>query len=571
MSCAQPSRGNRHRRRGAATRPRCARSCPTGRRSPPTRPSPTRSTSTGCCCRRSRPTARATSAASWCGTAARWSACSRCALERRFHGLPLRALRSWRHRNMLLWGTPLVRAKSAAKCIAALLESGLAPVIEFDWVSAGGAVLRRAGRSRAGGGVPWAVTDAYTRAVLLRERDPRARFNSNMKNNLRRWQARLAAHGEVTPVRLAAGRRPRARGPRSSCASRRAAGRAAPAARSPAARTTGASSPQVFAEAFRRGRLRDHRPRPRRPAARAPLHADRRARAPSPTRSRTTRPTRNARPASSARSTTCASSWRRRGRAGSTRTPRARTPATAACGRTASRCSASPSALRGAGPARGGRAAAAAARRALALAPRRAASGCSDARVGDRSQYATQSPRRAPSGLDRRFHSRAAASVRCSALHDRRDPSAAFPAVARLSAPHGAGRRVRPARPRAVRAPQLPEPHHDPHERRGALAHRAGDAALAEGAHRRQAGRQPPRGRASGGRTATSRRCATRTARPPFFGALRAALQAAVRDALRAAGRSQPGRARAAARRVRHPHAARAQLRARGRGRARPT
>ena len=47
------------------------------------------------------------------------------------------------------------------------------------------------------------VTDAYTRAMLVRERDPRSRFNSNMKNNLRRWQARLATYGKVTPVRLA--------------------------------------------------------------------------------------------------------------------------------------------------------------------------------------------------------------------------------------------------------------------------------------------------------------------------------------------------------------------------------
>src|SRR5690349_17996414 len=37
-------------------------------------------------------------------------------LERRYRGLPLRVLRSWRHRNMLLC-TPLVRAKSAEKCV----------------------------------------------------------------------------------------------------------------------------------------------------------------------------------------------------------------------------------------------------------------------------------------------------------------------------------------------------------------------------------------------------------------------------------------------------------------------
>src|SRR5262245_49567833 len=48
-------------------------------------------------------------------------------LERRFHGLPLGVLRSWRHRNMALCCAPLVRAKSAAGCVAALLASPLAP------------------------------------------------------------------------------------------------------------------------------------------------------------------------------------------------------------------------------------------------------------------------------------------------------------------------------------------------------------------------------------------------------------------------------------------------------------
>jgi hypothetical protein len=56
--------------------------------------------------------------------------------------------------------------------------------------------------SALAGGQPWVVSDAYARALLQRERDPRERFNSNMKNNLRRWQARLAMHGEMTPVRL---------------------------------------------------------------------------------------------------------------------------------------------------------------------------------------------------------------------------------------------------------------------------------------------------------------------------------------------------------------------------------
>ena len=124
-------------------------------------------------------------------------------LERRFHGLPVRVLRSWRHRNMLLCCTPLVHAKYATKCIAALLASPLAPALELEWMPADGPVCAALIESALGAGLPWVVTDAYARALLQRERDPRERFNSNMKNNLRRWQARLGSHGEVTPVRLA--------------------------------------------------------------------------------------------------------------------------------------------------------------------------------------------------------------------------------------------------------------------------------------------------------------------------------------------------------------------------------
>ena len=123
-------------------------------------------------------------------------------INRRFHGLPVRTLNAWRHRNMMLCSAPLVREKAAAKCIGALLASGLAPVIELDWISAGGVIYGALADAAAAAEMPYLVTDAYTRAVLLRDRDPRPRFNSNMKNNLRRWQARLEDFGRVTPVRL---------------------------------------------------------------------------------------------------------------------------------------------------------------------------------------------------------------------------------------------------------------------------------------------------------------------------------------------------------------------------------
>ena len=128
-------------------------------------------------------------------------------LQRPWRGLPVRVLRSWRHRNMLLC-TPLMRAKGVAqgraKYIAALLQSGVAPLVEFDWVSAGGPFFGDLVDAVTESALPWAVTDAYARALLLRDRDPRECFNSNMKNNLRRWRARLADAGELSAVRLGA-------------------------------------------------------------------------------------------------------------------------------------------------------------------------------------------------------------------------------------------------------------------------------------------------------------------------------------------------------------------------------
>jgi hypothetical protein len=125
-----------------------------------------------------------------------------------WRSMPVRALRSWRHRNMLTC-TPLVRAKAgtqaAANYIAAVVGSGLAPLVEFDWIAAGGPFFAALTDAVAERQWPWMLTDAYARALLVRGRDPRECFNSNMKNNLRRWRARLAAAGSLTPVRLAAG------------------------------------------------------------------------------------------------------------------------------------------------------------------------------------------------------------------------------------------------------------------------------------------------------------------------------------------------------------------------------
>lgn len=125
-------------------------------------------------------------------------------IEPRFRGLPVRGARSYLHRNMLI-GTPLLRQRNAAAAIRALLQSGVAPLVEFGWCAADGPFYGALAEAAIDGRFPWVVADAYTRAILVRGRDPRPRFNSNMKNNVRRWQAKLESHGKVRTVRLAAG------------------------------------------------------------------------------------------------------------------------------------------------------------------------------------------------------------------------------------------------------------------------------------------------------------------------------------------------------------------------------
>lgn len=122
-------------------------------------------------------------------------------LERRYRGLPVAAARSWRHRNMMI-GVPLLREKNAAKCLAALIAAVPAPLVEFELVCTEGPFYAALTEAAPPADWPWFVRHAYPRAVLARERDPRARFNSNMKNNLRRWEKRLRAAGELKSVRL---------------------------------------------------------------------------------------------------------------------------------------------------------------------------------------------------------------------------------------------------------------------------------------------------------------------------------------------------------------------------------
>jgi CelD/BcsL family acetyltransferase involved in cellulose biosynthesis len=123
---------------------------------------------------------------------------------RRYRGLPIGVLSTWRHRNMMI-GTPLVREKTAPQCIAAFLASIPAPLVEFELIPTDGVFYAALTEAASPASCTWFVRDAYARAVLDRDRDPRTRFNSNLKNNLRRWEKGLRAAGELKPVRLQAG------------------------------------------------------------------------------------------------------------------------------------------------------------------------------------------------------------------------------------------------------------------------------------------------------------------------------------------------------------------------------
>jgi CelD/BcsL family acetyltransferase involved in cellulose biosynthesis len=174
-------------------------------------------------------------------------------LERRWRGMPVAAARSWRHRNMVT-GTPLVRLRTVRECWAALLEARIAPLLELEWTAADGPLYGALVEAATEGGFPWAVTDAYTRAMLVRGRDPRLLFNSNMKNNVRRWQARLAAHGEVRAVQLSVNGDPGAwleAFMRLEASGWKGRAGTALASREDDRRFAG----EIFPEAFRRGRL----------------------------------------------------------------------------------------------------------------------------------------------------------------------------------------------------------------------------------------------------------------------------------------------------------------------------
>ena len=120
-----------------------------------------------------------------------------------YKGLPIRALRSWRHRHCLL-GTPLIRAEGAASHLAALTNwfRQSASVVSLDYLPADGPVYQTLAKS----GLMVVPTEGYERALFRPMRDFDAYLASAVsrqdRQEVRRRERRLAEQGAVAHVSL---------------------------------------------------------------------------------------------------------------------------------------------------------------------------------------------------------------------------------------------------------------------------------------------------------------------------------------------------------------------------------
>ncbi len=133
-------------------------------------------------------------------------------LERvaRYRGLPVAAMRSWRHRHNLLC-TPLIRAGREARCLEALggyLRSREgAPLLELDFLPADGPFHRAVLDWLQGEKLPFLLANGHERALLRKAGDADtylAGLQSRQMRELRRRERRLAERGAVTHVALEA-------------------------------------------------------------------------------------------------------------------------------------------------------------------------------------------------------------------------------------------------------------------------------------------------------------------------------------------------------------------------------
>lgn len=131
---------------------------------------------------------------------------------RRWRGLPVSALRSWRHRNCVL-ATPLVRAGYAPACLVSLLdwvrEECEVAVVEFDYVAADGPFQAALLDALAARDLSSFAMDGFTRALLVKQESADAyiqgSLNNDFRKDLRRRVRRLDEQGKVARVELQPG------------------------------------------------------------------------------------------------------------------------------------------------------------------------------------------------------------------------------------------------------------------------------------------------------------------------------------------------------------------------------
>ena len=215
---------------------------------------------------------------------------------RRYKGLPVATLTSWRHSTLLLC-TPLVRADAAVECLKALLASrGDASLFELRYLRADGPFAAALARALRTSRTPFATIARFSRALLRKAPSADAvygRLSAHLRKDLRRKQRRLAEQPGYAEVVLG---RATISPPRSSALSRsrQAAGKAPLAAPLPAAKPACASAVRYSARRHAVGGCTWSGSIATAGRSRA-ASACSRARAPLPSRRRTTRPTRDTR------------------------------------------------------------------------------------------------------------------------------------------------------------------------------------------------------------------------------------------------------------------------------------
>lgn len=127
--------------------------------------------------------------------------------ERRYRGLPVRALTSWRDPHCMLC-VPLVRASRAPEVLKAFLEwvKTTASVVELSHVAAEGPFHQALVDALNRNDHPSWVLDAYTRPLLCRASDAdaylRSALDGEQRRELRRREKRLAEAGALEHVVL---------------------------------------------------------------------------------------------------------------------------------------------------------------------------------------------------------------------------------------------------------------------------------------------------------------------------------------------------------------------------------